>query len=204
MSVTLENESGPLELWEDPAARWEMLAREVEGERPPVDRLVEILRAAPEPLFALMDAARTPKVLTLLRASGAEHQSLYEGRKGEQLSEEAPYLVRLPPDSRLLPVLARASWGDSWGVFLTSTRSFTEVRKHFRRFLIVTDEGGKELYFRFYDPRVTRVFMSVMKPLQASEFFEGISAYLVEQGDGRTLVRYAAPPAPAVVEVIAP
>src|SRR5262249_10897503 len=79
-----------------------------EAERPPAtpqDRVLPILREQPEPLFALLDAARDPKVLELLRGSGEDYQSLYEGPKGEELADWAPYVVRLSAQSGLLETL---------------------------------------------------------------------------------------------------
>src|SRR5262245_20146499 len=40
-------------------------------------RLLQILRAAAQPLFALLDAAREPQILDLLAQSREEHRSLY-------------------------------------------------------------------------------------------------------------------------------
>src|SRR5262245_60331599 len=69
------------------------------------DRLLHVLRTQPEPLFALLDAARNPRVRPLLQESGQEHQSLYEGTEGEVLADFAPYLLSLSPQSALLEVL---------------------------------------------------------------------------------------------------
>src|SRR5262245_17895263 len=69
------------------------------------------LRAQPRSLYAILDAARDPKVLELLRASGEKYQSLYEGPEGEELAAFAPYLVELPPASPLLDRLVSEGWG---------------------------------------------------------------------------------------------
>src|SRR5205823_4716059 len=66
--------------------------------------LLDVLRKA-QPLFAVLDAARDEQVLELLRSSGDEFQSLYEGAPAEELETVAPYLVRLPPGSKLLEAL---------------------------------------------------------------------------------------------------
>jgi hypothetical protein len=158
----------------------------------PVDgaRVAAFLRRQRDPLFALLDAARDPKVLELLRPSGTEHQSLYEGFKGELLADFAPYLVRLPPESPFLDVLAREGWGRSWGSYLTSEAPFAEVRRQFRRFLMVKVEGGKELYFRYYDPRVLRVFLPTCTPEEAGDFFGPVRSFLIEAPDPAQLLRF--------------
>ena len=54
-----------------------------------------MLRNDCQPLYAVLDAARDIKILAVLMESKEEHQSLYEGVQGAQLSQVAPYLVRL-------------------------------------------------------------------------------------------------------------
>src|SRR5215831_5589603 len=133
--------------------------------------LREILSPQPgEHLYALLDAARDDRVLELLRESKERYQSLYEGQQGEDLANFAPYLVELPQGSPLLDSLINEGWGKSWGVYLTSAKSFEEVRRHFRRFLLVRAEDGRELYFRFYDPRVLQVFLLTCDTQQLKEF----------------------------------
>ncbi len=166
------------------------------------ERVLQVLRQQPEPLFALLDAARDPLVLARVLSCQEEYQSLYEGPKGEQLAASAPYLVSLPRQSSFLAGLVREGWGKSWGVYLTCKASFKEVRKHFRHFLLVKTEEGKELYFRFYDPRVLRIFLPTCTPQEAAAFFGPIQCFLLEdegpgvmsrftqgdQGAGRTAV----------------
>jgi pSer/pThr/pTyr-binding forkhead associated (FHA) protein len=158
------------------------------------DDLLEILRSQPQPLFAILDAARDPKVLETLRKSDQRYQSLYEGAKGEELAECAPYLVELPSESALIETLVRDGWGKSWGIFLTSTGSFKEIRRHFRRFLLVQTEDGRELYFRFYDPRVLRIFLPTGDSRQALEVFGPVSLYLMESVHLKSLLRFSLSP----------
>jgi hypothetical protein len=154
--------------------------------------LLRILRSESEPLYALLDAARSPMVLALLRDCKERHQSLYEGVQGELLAQFAPFLVQLPPASPFLDTLVREGWGKSWGVYLTCSGPFEEVRKHFRRFLLVKTEEGKELYFRFYDPRVLRVYLPTCTPQEIREFFGPLICYLAEDKDPNTLLRFRA------------
>jgi pSer/pThr/pTyr-binding forkhead associated (FHA) protein len=151
-----------------------------ESRTPELQELINLLRTQPQPLFAILDAARDPKVLEVLRNCDQPYQSLYEGVKGEVLAEFAPYLVEVSPKSTLIETLVGEAWGNSWGIFLTSTIGFKETRRHFRHFLLVQTEDGRELYFRFYDPRVLRVFLSTCTPQETSAFFGRIGCYLLE------------------------
>lgn len=132
------------------------------------------------PLYALLDAARDPGVLAALRTSGEVYYSLYDGPEGEALDPVAPYLVQLHAQSPLTHTLIREHWGKSWGVFLWALADFKAVRRQLRRFLMVQDAKGKDMYFRFYDPRVLRVFLPTCTPQEAADFFGPISAFLIE------------------------
>jgi hypothetical protein len=166
------------------------------------ERVLRLLRQEKEPLFALLDAARDLRLFTLLRECGEEHQSLYEGIQGEKLALCAPYLVRLPRESRLLETLVWEGWGRSWGVYLSCPKPFQEVRKHFRRFLLVKTEEGKELYFRFYDPRVLRVFLPTCTGPEAGAFFGPTRCFWLEAEKAEILLRFTASVRPAEAESV--
>ena len=127
-------------------------------------RLFDILTSTPEPLYAVLDAARDLKALNWPKESGEEYQSLYDGDSARDLEMFAPYLVRFSKPSPLLRKLVAKAWGHSWGIYLTSAASFPDLRKHFRHFLMAEIEGGKTAYFRFYDPRVLRVYLPTCTP----------------------------------------
>jgi hypothetical protein len=156
-------------------------------------RALEALLREPGQLFAVLDAARDPRILELLHEAVDDHRSLYDGIKGEALADVAPYLVRFRKDSGLLSRLVEEGWGRSWGVFFTSPESMKNVRRHFRRFLLVEeDETFARMYFRFYDPRVLREIMPIATTRQKDTMFDGLMAYLVE-GEAGEVLRYGAP-----------
>lgn len=152
------------------------------------------LRAVDEPLYAVVDAARSERILTLLRESVEQHRSLYEGVEGHALAHVAPYLVELPQGSTLLPRLVDEGWERRWGSFIACQCPFKELRQHLRRFLVVADMDTRErFYFRYYDPVALRAFMPVATLRQRHDFFGPISSFLVE-GERGELVRLPAPP----------
>lgn len=160
-----------------------------------VDRILEELGSAPGAggglsLYALLDAAREPGVVAFLEGVPETSDSLYEGEKGRELAPYGPYLVEIPGDSPLAGDLAEKAFGKSYCVFLTAHASFADVRKHFRRFLMVETEDGKKVYFRFYDPRVLRVFLPTCTPEEAKRFFGPIRSYWVEAREPGTLSRF--------------
>jgi hypothetical protein len=136
------------------------------------------LLSAQEHLFAVLDAARSSRVLGLLQQSAEEYRSLYEGHQGNALADVAPYLVRLPQDSSLLGALLAEGWGENWGIYLTCTSPFLELRRHLRKFLMVHAEGWENrMYFRFYDPRVLQAFLPTCTEDQLNNFFGPINCF---------------------------
>lgn len=187
---------------------------------PPPDPLAAIkaatlafLRSQREPLYALVDGSRADRILEVLGqhatpaqlpdpparpakplgAADTLFQSLYLMVQVPDIAEHGPYLVQLPKDSALLPILVAEGWGQSWGVFLTSPATFAEVRKHFRHFLLVRHPDGDSILFRFFDPRVLRPFLPVCTPEEIVQFFGPIASFICEAERGQGLFHWVAP-----------
>jgi len=152
--------------------------------------LVNVLREEFQPLYAILDAALDNTIPAMLRSSGAEYQSLYEGARGEELAEVAPHLVRLPADSLLLKILESEGYAKNWAVFLTCDQPLKELRRHLRRFLTVKLPDGKKAFFRFYDPRVLRVFLPTCDERDAVDFFGPVNNYLMEDEEPNKFLRF--------------
>jgi hypothetical protein len=76
-----------------------------------------------------------------------------------------------------------------------------ETRRYLRKFLMLEDVStGNQLYFRFYDPRVLRMFLPTCTAEQRTEFLGPLGSILAEGEEGEEL-RFKAPrwvlPAPA-------
>ena len=52
-------------------------------------------------------------------------------------------------------------------------------------------EDGRELYFRFYDPRVLRIFLPTCNAAETATFFGPVGQFLVEAQDAETLLRFS-------------
>ena len=154
-------------------------------------RLLNLLRNKYQPLYAILDGARDVRILELLTQSKEEHRSLYEGAQGETLAQVAPYLVRLDKDSLLLASMIFEGWGNNWGVFLSCADDFQQVWQHLRRFLEVQLPDGKQVYFRFYDPRVLRMFLPTCGGDEAKQFFGPIKHYVMEAEQPDKLLQFA-------------
>jgi Domain of unknown function (DUF4123) len=146
------------------------------------------LSTSSAPLFAVLDSARTERILHFLRNSREEYQSLYEGPEAQKLSRVAPYLLSLPEGSPALGQLVEQGWGESWGIYLSCRLPLKELRRHLRRFLLGESEETREsLYFRFYDPRVLRVFLPTCTTQQWSGFFGEAECFWMESREGEVI-----------------
>ena len=143
-------------------------------------------------LYAVLDAAREPTVIDRLKTSGEPHASLYDGAEGEELSVYGPWLAKLDPAKPLLESLVRDGWGNSWGVYLASGRPFAEVRRHLRRFLLVKLPDGRQVCFRYYDPRVLRTYLPTCNAEEVSTFVGPIDRYFVESVDEAEVQEFTA------------
>ena len=156
------------------------------------EELLTLLSYQSKYLFALLDAAKDPQVIELLKRldQAKDYQSLYEGKQAEQLAGFAPYLVSCSTQPSWLEQLVKTGWGESWGVFFTSEFPIPTLRQHLRQFLLVKNQAGKRLYFRFYDPRVLRKFLPTCTPEQLKEFFGPIRCFLLEGVNKNQLLQY--------------
>lgn len=132
-------------------------------------------------LYAIIDAARSERALQLVEESVDPYASLYDGERGRAFDDVAPYLVYLGSDSRLLEHLVTEGWGDAWAIYIESPAGFDDVRRHFRRFLMVEAEGeARRLFFRFYDPRALHSFAATVGPEQRKAFLESVDRIAFE------------------------
>jgi hypothetical protein len=134
--------------------------------------------------YIILDCARMERPnLNVVLEQNTLHSSLYEGETGEALEDFAPYLIDLTNTNTKTQEYLKTGTGKSWGIEAISQVSFNELRKHFRRFLMVKMESGESMYFRFYDPRVLRIFLPTCDKAQLIEFFGPVQSFICEDED---------------------
>ncbi|MBL9193443.1 MAG: DUF4123 domain-containing protein [Opitutaceae bacterium] len=130
--------------------------------------------------YAVLDAANIPDLLTRLAGSGHEYACLYRGELNLDLRITAPYLVKLRSDGDLCKWLSTEGWGKNWGIYVLTELGLEALRRHLRGFLRVRDPRGKVLYFRYYDPRVLRVYLPTCASTEIRTVFGSIQSYVCE------------------------
>jgi hypothetical protein len=153
--------------------------------------VVETLWSSGEPVYAVLDGARDERVFLMARASGLPYACLYAGAIPHELAEVAPYLVALERGHPFVEELLEDGWGRSWGVFATGRCDLESLRRHLRRFMRVKLEDGRTLVFRFYDPRVLRLYLPTCTAAELATFFGPISRVVMEDSDPSRVVVFA-------------
>jgi hypothetical protein len=157
------------------------------------DRVIAALwpspAAAGHSVWAILDCARDERIYPALRKSQLDYLCLFGGRLHHQVEAAAPHIIELSPDYKFTPMLIEMAWGQSWGVFLR-VNDATNLRAHLRRFLRVRDESGRILMFRYYDPRVLRVYLPTCRTDELRTVFGPISSYAVEAEDAAGLIEF--------------
>jgi len=141
-------------------------------------------------VWAVLDGARDKRIYSAVVGCYTDNCCLYSGDLPSDLKFAAPYLVSLDPEDRTTRYILRHAWGNSWGIFLRSTSSMETLRRHLKGMLIVKDPKGRRMLFRYYDPRVLRVYLPTCWPNELETVFGPIKAYLVEGAERGTVIGY--------------
>jgi hypothetical protein len=134
-------------------------------------------------VFAILDGAMIPELPAALEAGNEEYFCLYRGRLEPEMAAVAPYLALLHPGAPFTDWVLSNVWGRRRGMFGGSNDGMPELRKHFRRLAMVSDQEGKLYYFRFYDPAVLRNYLSRVTAKEAADLFGPVQWFFVEDAE---------------------
>lgn len=140
-------------------------------------------------LYGLIDAARDPQLFSIIKQC-PEHACLFGGPIQPPLDQVAPYIVQATPDNPLFHAWRERGWGQSWGIWCRATAPLPDVRRHLRKFLQAQLPDGEVTLFRFYDPRVWRVYLPTCNAEELAQWFFGIEEFAAETEDGKGFLRY--------------
>ena len=140
--------------------------------------------------WAILDGARDERIVKAVDRSYQDKCCLFAGNISAELKGVAPYLVRFDRGEDLSEFVLENGWGNAWGVFFSSSASLETLRKHFRKFLRVTDEAGRRLLFRYYDPRVLSIYLPTCNDQELTTIFSPLERFVVEAEDGCAAVEF--------------
>ena len=143
-------------------------------------------------VFAVLDGARDAQIVEMLRSCNQHFVSLFAGDMSEQLFTAAPQVVKLSQQSEFTEKLFMKAWGNSWGVFVSANKptGIEDIRKQLRKFLLVQGPDGQKRFFRYYDPRVLRVYLPTCNEQELQVLFNPIHRYVMEDETGTGLLSF--------------
>ena len=141
-------------------------------------------------VMVVLDGAQDDVIYAMIRDAFQDKFCLLGGNLAWPLPQTAPYLVHLERDDRLTRFILEKGWGRNWGFFLRTGATLKSVRHHLRHFLLVRDEKSRRLLFRFYDPRVLRVYLPLCRRAELQTFLGPSWDYLLESEDGERLEQF--------------
>jgi hypothetical protein len=163
-------------------------------DQPPVDRLLASIfppaqaDAGPPPsVYAVLDGARDERIARAVYDSRLEYECLFTGEISHDLSLAAPYLVQLDAGAAFTRWLLAEGWRKSFGIFAWTRADIETMRRHCRRLLQIKDEDGRRLFFRYYDPRVLRVFLPTCTVAELREVFGPVERLVAEGAEGQLI-----------------
>jgi hypothetical protein len=144
-------------------------------------------------VFSILDGASVPDLLDMIYQYQPEHFCLFRGKLKPDIAEVTPYLVSLEQDSIFTKWVIDEGWGKHWGIFVISEADLRAMRNHFRSLLTVYSED-KPLYFRYYDPRVLRVYLPTCNNSELEVFFGPVESpvkyFILEDEDPNVALRF--------------
>ena len=141
-------------------------------------------------IYAILDAARNEGIYPQLRSHATDTQSLFQGSRAQELALVAPYLINLTPEDHITSWFLQQGWGKSWGIFCESKTDTTRLRRHLQQVFEVYSKECSPLYFRFYDPRVLKVYLRSATAKELEKIFGPIQAFYVEGDEENSLIQY--------------
>jgi uncharacterized protein DUF4123 len=143
-------------------------------------------------VYAILDGSRSEKIYPMLSENKLRYSCLYEGKLNYELTLAAPYIVRLEKDADFTRELIQQAWGNSWGIFAITYAPTTllAVRRNCRKIAYVLDAESKKYVFRYYDPRVFRIYLPTCDALETAKVFGPVTEYVIEGENPQQLHRF--------------
>jgi hypothetical protein len=141
-------------------------------------------------VWMIVDCARDRRIYSDLMNSHLIYTCLYSGNLPHQVEAAAPHLVQLEFEDKSTRDLIRRSWTQAWGVFLRCDARMDRLRRHLRTLLTVRTWNGETLLFRYYDPRVLRVYLPTCTSDELKTVFGPIQQMFTEAESGESLTTF--------------
>jgi len=128
-------------------------------------------------VYTILDTAINELIYKKLIDTPIQKQCLFNSTLEYYMPEVAPYIVLLEVDNIFSNWLLDNCRGNNWGIFLISKSDIKTLAEHYSNMTIVSHEDGNEYFFRYYDPRVLRLYLPTCTNNEFKQF-KGPSDYI--------------------------
>ncbi len=143
-------------------------------------------------MWMIIDGGRDRRIYPAVSYSGLQHECLFAGSLSIPLQRSAPYLIQLEIDDKSTIRMIEDGFGQSWGTFIRADVGIKTLRRHLRTMLRVQSPSGKYMLFRYWDPRVLRVYLPTCLPDEVQRFFGPMEqVYVEDQPVKQRFLRFA-------------
>jgi hypothetical protein len=142
-----------------------------------------------EKLYAVVDVARDRRIYELVH-DALFPMCLFRTEVVSPLGRSAPYLVPVEHAERLIESWRNFGCGESWGIFLSSSEQQARVRQRLRTCNEAKLPDGRVVLFRWWDPRVFRVYLPTCDAGDLKQWFAAVDEYVCENEDGAGYTMY--------------
>lgn len=149
---------------------------------------------APTHVYAVVDASRQPMMIpAALDAMASRNSCLYSGEALREFGDNAAWVAELLPTESTLGWLLEQGFGKRWMIFATSKLELAAFIRHLKKFTMASNDDGRTVFFRFYDPQVLRQYLAVLNDRQKASFFEGVEHIMLEDSREKGAILSYAP-----------
>ena len=140
-------------------------------------------------LYIVVDAARDKRIYDLVH-DALFPMCLFRTEVVSPVGRAAPYLVPVEHAERLVEAWRKVGRGESWGLFLRSSEQQARLRQRLRTFNQAKLPDGRVVLFRWWDPRVFRVYLPTCDAADLNQWFASVEEYVCETEDGAGFMLY--------------
>jgi len=132
-------------------------------------------------LYTLVDGAMDKEVEMNLDFYHVSYSTLYPNKYSQEVGYAQPFLVNLDSSDDFKEWFLERAYGNSRAIFMLSKLTIEEFTSNLRPFCLgCIEEGNKETFFRFYDPKLFPTFLRIVSENQVQSIFEKDTYYFSE------------------------
>ena len=135
--------------------------------------------------YVILDAARLDEKMEEATKLNSYSLPLLNAKEEVYVQKLSAFLFSFQSVGDFANLIVKEGWGQSWGIYVSTNMSLSDLREHLSKNKYAKTEAGEIMYFRFYDPRVLRIFLPTCDLEQLREFFGPIRQFIVEDEDSQ-------------------